>query len=98
MFNPLHSSILINNCLKKPLHSQSSYYENTDNFHYERKPPRATTKSTIFDVNKNEWNTKQNSGKMHYVLQCATRAKATSIAIAIVEFILVWLLSQASVT
>ena len=33
---------------EKHLCNQSSHYENTDNFHYEGKPSRATAKSTPF--------------------------------------------------
>ena len=37
--------------------------KNTDNFHFEGKPPRATAKSTLFAVSKDEWDTKEDTGK-----------------------------------
>ena len=37
--------------------------KNTDNFHYEGKPSRATTKSTLFAVSKDERDTKEDTGK-----------------------------------
>ena len=36
---------------------------NTDDFRYEGKPSRATTKSTLFVVSKDEWDTKEDTGK-----------------------------------
>ena len=51
--------------------------KNTDNFHYEGKQLCATTKSTPFAVRKDEWNTKEDTGKSMknalYVLQYAKR-------------------------
>ena len=46
---------------KAPL--QSKHCENTDNFCYERKPPHATTKLTLFTLSKDEWDTKEGTGK-----------------------------------
>ena len=37
--------------------------KNTDDFHYEGKPSRATAKSTLFAVSKEEWNTKEDNNK-----------------------------------
>ena len=37
--------------------------KNTDNFHYKGKPSRATAKSTPFAVSKDEWDTKDDTGK-----------------------------------
>ena len=37
--------------------------KNTDNFRYEGKPSRATTISTLFAVSKDEWDTKEDTGK-----------------------------------
>ena len=37
--------------------------KNTDDFCYEGKPLHATAKSTLFAVNKNEWNTREDTGK-----------------------------------
>ena len=51
--------------------------KNTDDFHYEGKPLRATTKWTLFAVSKDEWNTKKDTGKSmkntFYVLRYAKR-------------------------
>ena len=76
MFNLLHSSTN-QELFKKHLCNQSSYYENTDDFHYEGKPSRATTKLTLFAVSKDEWDTKEDTGKSMenalYILQYAKR-------------------------
>ena len=37
--------------------------KNTDDFHYKEKPSRATAKSTLFSVNKDEWDTKEDTRK-----------------------------------
>ena len=37
--------------------------KNTDNFRYEWKPSHATTKLTLFAVSKDEWDTKEDTGK-----------------------------------
>ena len=37
--------------------------KNTDNFRYESKPSRATAKLTLFAVSKDEWVTKEDTGK-----------------------------------
>ena len=36
---------------------------NADNFRYEGKPSRPITKSTLFAVSKDEWDTKEDTGK-----------------------------------
>ena len=36
---------------------------NTDDFHYEGKPSHAIAKSTLFAVSKDEWDTKEGTGK-----------------------------------
>ena len=50
---------------------------NTDDFHYEGKPSRAITKSTLFAVSKDEWDTKEDTGKsmknVLYILWYAKR-------------------------
>ena len=62
---------------EKHLYNQSSHYENADDFRYEGKPSCATTKSTPLAVSKDEWNTKEDTGKSMknalYVLQYAKR-------------------------
>ena len=49
--------------------------KNTDGFHYKGKPSHATAKSTPFAVSKDEWDTKEDSGKFMknalYVLRYA---------------------------
>ena len=51
--------------------------KNMNDFHYERKSSCATAKLTLFDVNKDEWDTKEDTGKSMknalYVLQYAKR-------------------------
>ena len=51
--------------------------KNTDGFHFEGKPSRATAKSTLFAVSKDEWDTKEDTGKSMkkalYVLRYAKR-------------------------
>ena len=79
--------------------------KNTDDFCYEgkpshaRKPSRATTKSTLFAVSKDEWDTKEDTSKSMknalYVLQMpkgTSRTEVTSnsekikpIALAVIE-------------
>ena len=50
---------------------------NTDNFHYEGKPSRAIAKLTLFAVSKDEWDTKEDTGKSTksalYILQYVKR-------------------------
>ena len=50
---------------------------NTDNFRYEGKPSCAIAKLTLFAVNKDEWDTKEDAGKSMknalYVLRYAKR-------------------------
>ena len=98
MFNPLHSSTN-QELFEKHLCNQNSHYENTDNFCYEGKPSRATAKLTLFAVSKDEWDTKENTGKSMknalYVLRYAkgtSRAEVTSnsekikpVALAVIE-------------
>ena len=48
-----------------------------DNFHYKGKPSHATAELTLFTVSKDEWDTKDDTGKsmknVLYVLQYAER-------------------------
>ena len=50
---------------------------NADNFRYEEKPSCAIAKSTLFAVSKDEWDTKEDTGKSMknalYVLRYAKR-------------------------
>ena len=76
MFNPLHSS-MNQELFEKHFCNQVVTIKNTDNFHYEGKPSRATAKLTLFTVSKDEWDTKEDTGKSMknalYVLQYAKR-------------------------
>ena len=77
MFNPLHSSTN----QEQHLCNQSRHYENTDDFHYEGKPSHATTKSKLFAVSDDEWDTKEDTGKsMKNALYILRYAKGTSQA------------------
>ena len=53
----------INNCSKSTSAIKVATMKNTDNFCYERKPSHATTKLTLFTVSKDEWDTKEDTGK-----------------------------------
>ena len=85
MFNPLHSCTN-RELLEKYLCNQNSHYEKYGQFPLcEGKPSRATAKLTLFTVSKDEWDTKEDTGKSMknalYVLRYAkdtSRAKATS--------------------
>ena len=48
---------------EKHLCNQGSHYEKWTISITQRKSLRATTKSTLFTVSKDEWNTKENTGK-----------------------------------
>ena len=62
MFNPLHSSTN-QELFEKHLCNRNSQDENTDDFRFEGKPSRARAKSTPFLVSKDEWDTKEDTGK-----------------------------------
>ena len=52
--------------------------KNTDDFHYEEMPSCAVTKLTLFAASKDEWDTKENTGKsiknaLYVQLRCAQR-------------------------
>jgi len=60
MFTSLHSS-KNQELSEKHLCNQGSLYEkNTDNFYYTKE---VTTKSMLFTVSKDKWNTKEDTGK-----------------------------------
>ena len=64
IFNLLHSNTNWD-LIKKHLYNQGSHYEKYRWFplHMQgRKPSRATTKSTLFAVSKDEWNTNEDTG------------------------------------
>ena len=69
-----YTALRIKNCSKITSAIKVATMKNTDDFHYERKPSCTTTKSTLFAVSKDEWDTKENTGKSAlYILQYAKR-------------------------
>ena len=58
-----YTAVRIKNCSKSTSAIKIATMKNTDNFHYEGKPSRAIAKSTLFAVSKDEWNTKEDTGK-----------------------------------
>ena len=58
-----YSAVRIKNCSKSTSANKIATMKNTDRFHYEGKPSCATTKSTLFVVSKDEWDTKEDTGK-----------------------------------
>ena len=77
MFDLLHSNTN-QEVFEKHLCIKSSHYEKYGRFLItQRKPSRATTKLTLFTVSKDEWNTKEDTGKSQknalHVLRYAKR-------------------------
>ena len=72
-----YAAFQIKNCLKSKSVIKIATMKNTDGFCYEEKPSRATAISTLFTVSKDEWNTKEDTGKSMknalYVLWYAKR-------------------------
>ena len=72
-----YTAVRIKNCFKNTSAIEVATMKNTDDFHYEGKPSRATTISTLFAVSKDEWDTKEDTGKSMkntlYVLRYAKR-------------------------
>ena len=58
-----YTAIQIKICSKSTPAIKVAIMKNTDNFHFEGKPTHATTKSTLFAVSKDEWDTKEDTGK-----------------------------------
>ena len=58
-----YTVVQITNCSKSISAIKIATMKNTDDFHYEGKPSRATAKSTLFAVSKEEWDTKEDTGK-----------------------------------
>ena len=81
MFNSLHSS-KDQELFEKQLCNQSSHYKNTDDFCYEGKQSRATAKSTHLVVSKDEWYTKEDTGKsmIMHCMYCSSMPKGSSQA------------------
>ena len=94
-----YTAIRIKNCLKSTSAIKIATMKNTDDFHFEGKPLHACTKSTPFPVSKDEWDTKEDTGKSH-CMYCGMpkgtcRAEATlnsekikPIALAVIELCL----------
>ena len=57
-----YTVVRMKNCLKSTS-IKIATMTNMDNFHYEGKPSRAIAKSTLFAVSKDEWDTKEDTGK-----------------------------------
>ena len=72
-----YTAVRIENCLKSTSAIKTATMKITDDFHYEGKPSRAITKSTFFAVSKDEWDTKEDTGKSMknalYVLRYAKK-------------------------
>ena len=72
-----YTAVQIKNCLKSTSVIEIATMKNMDNFHFEGKPSRAIAKSTPFPVSKDEWDTKEDTGKSMknalYILQYAKR-------------------------
>ena len=76
-----YTVVRIKNCLKSTSAIEIATMKNTDNFRFEGKPSRARAKSTPFPepfpVSKDEWDTKEDTGKSTknalHVLRCAKR-------------------------
>ena len=57
------TAVRIDNCSESTSAIKTATMNNTDDFHYEGKSSRAITKLTLSDVSKDEWDTKEDSGK-----------------------------------
>ena len=72
-----YTAVRIKNCLKSTSAIKIATMKNTYDFHYEGKPSCATAKSTLFTVSKDEWDTKEDTGKSMnnalYILRYAKR-------------------------
>ena len=72
-----YTAVQIKNCSKSTSAIKIATMKNTDDFHYGGKPSSAIAKLTLFAVNKDEWDTKKDTGKSmknaSYVLQYAKR-------------------------
>ena len=58
-----YTAVRIKNCMKSTSANKIATMKNTDGFHYEEKPSCVTTKLTLFTVSKDEWDTKEDTGK-----------------------------------
>ena len=58
-----YTAVRIKNCLKSTSAITIATMTNTDDFHYRGKPSHAIAKSILFAVSKDEWDTKEDTGK-----------------------------------
>ena len=63
LYSTRYTTVRINNCLKSASAIKIATVTIMDDFRYEGKPSRAITKSTLFAVSKDEWDTKEDTGK-----------------------------------
>ena len=72
-----YTAVRIENCSKSTSAIKTATMKNTDDFCYEGKPSHAITKSTLFVVSKDEWDTREDTSKSMknalYVLRYAKR-------------------------
>ena len=72
-----YTAVRIKNCLKSTSAIKIATTKNTDDFCFEGKSSRARAKSTPFPVSKDEWDTKEDTGKSMknalYLLRYAKR-------------------------
>ena len=91
-----YTAVQIKNCSKSTPTIKIATMKNTDDFHYKRKPSHATAKSTLFAVSKDEWDTKEDTGKSMknalYILRYAKRhlsgqsnEKVKPVALAVIK-------------
>ena len=77
LFSTRYTAVRIKSCLKSTSAIKIATMTNMDDFRYEWKPSRAITKSTLFAVSKDKWDTKEDTGKSMknalYVLPYAKR-------------------------
>ena len=57
-----YTAVRIKNCSKSSSAIKIATTKNMDDIRYEGKPSHATTKSTLFAVSKDEWDTKEDTG------------------------------------
>ena len=58
-----YTEVQIKNCSKSTSAIKIATMKNMDDFRYEGKPSCATAKLTLFTVSKDEWDTKEDTGK-----------------------------------
>ena len=77
LYSSRYTVIWTKNCLKSTSAIKIATLKNMDDFRFVGKPSRARTKLTSFTVSKDEWNTKEDTGKSMkialYVLRYAKR-------------------------